>query len=155
MSEEEFYIKKQPRDKQTLECALVWRGLPPSVASPIPPVRFGWTETARSLIERVRRLALGSGRPEGKEFPYADLRAALQVRVSGMVLLEGRIFPRDEGDPLFAASGKSADIKSAAHRSVSAWCQLTLRPWAERLGTDCGDIDLLETRALEGALLEQ
>lgn len=155
MSDEDFYVKKQPRDKQTLECALVWRGLPPSVASPIPPVRFGWTETARSLIERVRRLALGSGRPEGKEFPYADLRAALQVRVSGMVLLEGRVFPRDEGDPLFAASGKPADVKSAAHRSVSAWCQLTLRPWAERLGTDCGDIDLLETRALEGALLEQ
>jgi hypothetical protein len=155
MSEEDFYVKKQPRDKQTLECALVWRGLPTSVASPIPPVRFGWTETARSLIERVRRLALGSGRPEGKEFPYADLRAALQVRVSGMVLLEGRIFPRDEGDPLFAASGKPADVKSAAHRSISAWCQLTLRPWAERLGTDCGDIDLLETRALEGALLEQ
>lgn len=155
MSEEDFYVKKQPRDKQTLECALIWRGLPTSAASPIPPVRFGWTETARSLIERVRRLALGSGRPEGKEFPYADLRAALQVRVSGMVLLEGRIFPRDECDPLFAASGKPADIKSAAHRSISAWCQLTLRPWAERLGTDCGDIDLLETRALEGALLEQ
>src|SRR6202022_4648633 len=49
MSEEDFYVKKQPRDKQTLECALVWRGLPTSVASPIPPVRFGWTETARSL----------------------------------------------------------------------------------------------------------
>jgi hypothetical protein len=156
MSEDdELYVKRQPRDQQTLECALVWRGLPPTIASPIPPLRFGWTETARSLIERVRRVAFSSGRPEGKEFPYADLRAALQARVPGMVLLEGRVFPRNENDPLFAAGGKPADIKSAAHRSISAWCQLTLRPWAERLGTDCGDIDLLETRAQEGALLEQ
>ncbi|TWI76469.1 uncharacterized protein DUF3893 [Bradyrhizobium huanghuaihaiense] len=153
--DEEFYVKKQPRDNQTLECALVWRGLPPSIPSPIPPVRFGWTETAKSLIDRVRRIALGSGRPEGKEFPYSDLRAALQARVIGMVLLEGRIHSRDQGRPLFAASGKPADVQSAAHRSISSWCQLTLRPWAERLGTDCGDIDLLETRALEGALLEQ
>lgn len=152
---EDLYVKKQPRDKNVMECALIWRGLPPDVASPLPPVRFGWTPPARSLIDRIRRLAAGSGRPEGKQLPYTDLRAALQVRVPGMVLLEGRIFPRNDDDPLFAASGDAAAVKTAAHRSISAWCQLTLRPWAERLGTDCGDIDLLETRALEGALLEQ
>jgi hypothetical protein len=152
---EDLYVKKQPRDQSTLECALVWRGLPPSIQSPIPPIRFGWTETAKSLLERIRRVAAGSGRPEGKELPYSDLRAALQARVSGMVLLEARIFPREEEDPLFAANGQAAEVKAAAHRSISAWCQLTLRPWAERLGTDCGDIDLLETKAASGELLEQ
>jgi hypothetical protein len=156
MSEEDgLYVKKQPRDQSTLECALVWRGLPASIASPIPPVRFGWTETARSLLDRIRRVAAGAGKPEGKELPYSDLRAALQARVPGMVLLDGRILPRIEGDPLFAANGESAEVKAAGHRSISAWCQLTLRPWAERLGADCGDIDLLETRASAGELFER
>jgi len=156
MSEEEvLYVKKQPRDQSTLECALVWRGLPPSILSPVPPIRFGWTEPAKSLLDRIRRVAAGSGRSEGKELPYSDLRAALQTRVPNMVLLEGRIFPRDEQGPLFAANGQAVEVKAAAHRSISAWSQLTLRPWAERLGTDCGDIDLLETRALAGELLAQ
>jgi hypothetical protein len=129
MSEEDgLYVKEQPRDQSTLECALVWRGLPPSIPSPVPPVRFGWTETARSLLDRIRRVALGSGRPEGKELPYADLRAVLQARVPSTVLLEKRISSRDEGGPLFAANGQAADVKAAAHRSISAWCQLTLRP---------------------------
>jgi hypothetical protein len=129
-------------------------GLPPSIPPPVPPARFGWTETGKSLLDRIRRVAIATKRPEGNELPYADLRAALQVRVPGLVLLESWIFPRDEGAPLFAANGSPAEVKAAAHRATSAWCQLTLRPWVERLGTDCGDVDVFEEKALKGDLFE-
>jgi hypothetical protein len=151
--EEELFIKSNGK-QHTLECALVWHGLPTSMPSPIPPARFGWTEKGKSLLDRIRRVAMATKRPEGNELPYADLRAALQARVPGLVLLESWIFPRDEGAPLFAANGSPADVKAAAHKATSAWCQLTLRPWAERLGTDCGDIDVLEAWALKGDIFE-
>jgi hypothetical protein len=72
-----------------------------------------------------------------------------------LVLLDSRILPRDDAGPLFAASGSVADAKAAANRAVSAWCQLTLLPWSGQLGTDCGDVDALRTRALHNGLFEE
>src|SRR5206468_4217945 len=95
------------------------------------------------------------GRPEGNELPYADLRAAMQARVDGLILLQHRIASPKGDAPLFAANGPPNKVKAAANRSVSAWCQLTLRPWSERLGTDCGDVDALEKRAIDSGLFEE
>lgn len=145
MTDEDALFVRSYGDQHILESAFVWRGLPPSTPSPVPPLRFGWTSTTRELIARIARLAAGTKKPEGKELPYSDLRAALQARVEGLVLLDSR-FSRTEEAPLFAATGDAAEIEAAAHRSVAAWIQLTLRPWAENLGTDCGDIDLLEEK---------
>jgi hypothetical protein len=145
MSDEEALFVRSYGAQSILENAFIWRGLPTSTPSPVPPLRFGWTSTTRELLTRIARLAAGTKKPEGKELPYSDLRAALQARVEGLVLLDSR-FSRTEEAPLFAATGDMAEIEAAAHRSVSAWIQLTLRPWAENLGTDCGDIDLLEEK---------
>ena len=145
MSDEEALFVRSYGAQSILENAFIWRGLPASTNSPVPPLRFGWTSTTRELLARIARLAAGTKKPEGKELPYSDLRAALQARVGGLVLLDSR-FSRTEEAPLFAATGDVAEIEAAAHRSVSAWIQLTLRPWAENLGTDCGDIDLLEEK---------
>ncbi|WP_316158730.1 MULTISPECIES: RNaseH domain-containing protein [unclassified Bradyrhizobium] len=145
MTDTEPLFVRSYGDQSILESAFVWRGLPPSTPSPVPPLRYGWTSTTRDLLKRIARLAAGTNRAEGKELPYLDLRAALQARVGGLVLLDSRFSRTDEG-PLFAASGDATDVEAAAHRSVAAWAQLTLRPWAEHLGTDCGDIDLLEEK---------
>ena len=145
MSDEEILFVRSYGAQSILENAFIWRGLPASTNSPVPPLRFGWNLTTRELLARIARLAVGTKKPEGKELPYSDLRAALQARVGGLVLLDSR-FSRTEEAPLFAATGEVTEIEAAAHRSVSAWIQLTLRPWAENLGTDCGDIDLLEEK---------
>ncbi|GAB9109921.1 RNaseH domain-containing protein [Bradyrhizobium diazoefficiens] len=145
MTDEETLFVRSYGDQSILENAFVWRGLPPSTPSPVSPLRFGWTSTTRDLLKRIARNAVETKKPEGKELPYSDLRAALQARISGLVLLDSR-FSRADDAPLFAATGEVAEIEEAAHRSVAAWIQLTLRPWVERLGTDCGDIDLLEEK---------
>src|SRR5262249_40021823 len=135
MSEEELFVSSSGA-QHTLECALVWRGIPRSMQAPVPPSRFGWSEAGKALLGRIRRIAKKTGRVEGNEIPYADLRAALQARVKGLVLLDGRILAPEDGNALFAANGPTSDVKTAANRAVSAWCQLTLRPWSERLGID-------------------
>jgi hypothetical protein len=145
MTDEETLFVRSYGDQSILESAFVWRGLPSSTPSPVPPLRFGWTSTTRDLLRRIARQAVGTNKAAGKELPYSDLRAALQARVGGLVLLDSR-FSRTDEAPLFAATGDAAEIEAAAHRSVAAWIQLTLRPWAENLGTDCGDIDLLEDK---------
>lgn len=145
MTDEESLFVRSYGDQSILESAFVWRGLPTSTSSPVPPLRFGWTSTTRDLLRRIARKAADTNKAEGKELPYSDLRAALQARIGGLVLLDSR-FSRTDDTPLFAASGEAADIEAAAHRSVAAWVQLTLRPWAENLGTDCGDIDALEDK---------
>ncbi|MCW2361270.1 RNaseH domain-containing protein, partial [Bradyrhizobium elkanii] len=145
MTDAESLFVRSYGDQSILESAFVWRGLPPSTSSPVPPLRFGWTSTTRDLLRRIARKAADTNKAEGKELPYSDLRAALQARIGGLVLLDSR-FSRTDDAPLFAASGEAADIEAAAHRSVAAWVQLTLRPWAENLGTDCGDIDALEDK---------
>ncbi|MCA6101601.1 RNaseH domain-containing protein [Bradyrhizobium australafricanum] len=152
--EEQLFVKSKV-GQSTLECALVWRGLPVSSNPPIPPVRFRWTEIAVSVLKRIRRMAQDTRRPEGKELPYADLRASIQARVSGMILLESWILPTKDDDPFFAAIGSPTEVKVAAHRAVSVWAQLTLREWVEKLGIDCGDVDFFEQKALKGELLEQ
>lgn len=152
--EEQLFVKSKV-GQSTLECALVWRGLPQSVSPPIPPVRFKWTEIAISLLKRIRRMAQDTRRPEGKELPYADLRASIQMRVAGTILLESWIFPRKDNDPLLAATGSPAEVKVAANRAASVWAQLTLREWAEKLGIDSRDIDLFEQKGLQGELFEQ
>ncbi|MDA9420930.1 RNaseH domain-containing protein [Bradyrhizobium sp. CCBAU 53380] len=145
MTDEETLFVRSYGDQSILESAFVWRGLPPSTSSPVSPLRFGWTSTTKDLLKRIARNAVETKKAEGKELPYSDLRAALQARIAGLVLLDSR-FSRTDDAPLFAAVGEVAEIEDAAHRSVTAWIQLTLRPWAERLGTDCGDIDLLEEK---------
>ena len=145
MTDAESLFVRSYGDQSILESAFVWRGLPPSTSSPVPPLRFGWTSTTRDLVRRIARKAADTNKAEGKELPYSDLRAALQARIGGLVLLDSR-FSRTDDAPLFAAIGEAADIEAAAHRSVAAWVQLTLRPWAENLGTDCGDIDALEDK---------
>jgi hypothetical protein len=153
MSEPESLFVRSYGAKNVLECAFVWRGLPAAASPPLPPIRFGWTSTARGLFKRVQRLALDTKKPEGRELPYADLRAVLQARVPNLVLLNSRLFSPDEEAPLFAATGTADSIKAAAHLAIRAWVQLTLRPWAEALGTDCGDIDLIEEKGQERQLL--
>ncbi|RXH29337.1 hypothetical protein XH84_22910 [Bradyrhizobium nanningense] len=145
MTDEETLFVRSYGDQTILENAFVWRGLPPSTPSPVPPLRFGWASTTRDLLKRIARNAVETKKAEGKELPYSDLRAALQARLAGLVLLDSR-FSRADDAPLFAATGEVGEIEDAAHRSFAAWIQLTLRPWAERLGTDCGDIDLLEEK---------
>ncbi len=145
MTDAESLFVRSYGDQSILESAFVWRGLPPSTVSPVPPLRFGWTSITRDLLRRIARKAADTNKAEGRELPYSDLRAALQARIGGLVLLDSR-FSRTDDAPLFAASGGAADIEAAAHRSVAAWVQLTLRPWAENLGTDCGDIDALEDK---------
>ncbi|WP_298253202.1 RNaseH domain-containing protein [Bradyrhizobium sp.] len=145
MTDEERLFVRSYGEKSILENAFVWRGLPPSTPSPVPPLRFGWTATTRDLLRRIARKAVDTKKAEGRELPYSDLRAALQARVAGLVLLDSRIAQADDS-PLFAATGDVTEIETAAHRSVAAWIQLTLRPWAENLGTDCGDIDALEEK---------
>lgn len=145
MTDEETLFVRSYGDQSILESAFVWRGLPPSAPSPVPPLRFGWTSTTRDLLKRIARNAADTKKVEGKEIPYSDLRAALQARIGGLVLLDSR-FSRTDEAPLFAATGDATEIDAAAHRSVAAWVQLTLRPWAENLGTDCGDIDALEEK---------
>jgi hypothetical protein len=153
MSEPESLFVRSYGAKSVLECAFVWRGLPASASCPLPPIRFGWTATARGLLQRVQRLGSATKKPEGRELPYSDLRAALQARVPNMVLLNSRLFSQDEEAPLFAATGEADSIKAAAHLAIRAWIQLTLRPWAEALGTDCGDTDLLEEKGQQRELL--
>lgn len=145
MTDEESLFVRSYGDQSILESAFVWRGLPPSTPSPVPPLRFGWTSTTRDLLKRIARKAVETKKAEGREIPYSDLRAALQARIGGLVLLDSR-FSRTDEAPLFAATGDATEIEAAAHRSVAAWVQLTLRPWAENLGTDCGDIDALEEK---------
>lgn len=145
MTDEETLFVRSYGAQAILESSLVWRGLPISTPSPLPTLRFGWSATSRDLFLRIARLASATKKPEGKELPYADLRAMLQARVGGLILLESRLL-RGEDKPVFAATGDVAEIEAAAHRCVTAWLQLTLRPWAENLGTDCGDIDLLEEK---------
>lgn len=145
MTDGENLFVRSYGDQSILESAFVWRGLPPSTLSPVPPLRFGWTSTTRDLLKRIGRNAVETKKAEGKEIPYSDLRAALQARIGGLVLLDSR-FSRSDETPLFAATGDATEIEAAAHRSVAAWVQLTLRPWAENLGTDCGDIDALEEK---------
>lgn len=146
MSGEETLFVRSYGDQSILENAFVWRGLPPATPSPVPPLRFGWTSTTRDLLRRIARKAVETKKEEGKELPYSDLRAALQARVAGLVLLNSRFTQTDDA-PLFAAIGDVTEIETAAHRSVAAWVQLTLRSWAENLGTDCGDIDAFEEKA--------
>lgn len=145
MTDEETLFVRSYGDQSILESAFVWRGLPPSTNSPVPPLRFGWTSSTRDLLRRIARKAAETKKAEGNELPYSDLRAALQARIGGLVLLDSRFSRTDEG-ALFAATGEATEIEAAAHRSVAAWVQLTLRPWAENLGTDCGDIDALEEK---------
>lgn len=152
--DEKLYIRSSGPE-ETLECALVWRGLPADAEPPVPISRFTWTETAGAFFERIRRLAKDTGRPEGKALPYADLRAAIQARVDSIVLLQRRILSPTLGEPVFAADAEPSAVRAAANRSVAAWCQLTLRPWVDKLGIDCGDVDALETRALAFELFEE
>jgi hypothetical protein len=152
--DEKLYVRSSGPE-ETLECALVWRGLPDGAEPPVPITKFTWTETARAFFERIRRLAKDTDRPEGRALPYADLRAAIQARVDGIVLLQRRILPPTPGEPVFAADAEPSAVRAAANRSVAAWCQLTLRPWVDKLGIDCGDVDALETRALGCELFEE
>ena len=107
---------------------------------PLVPIRLDRGGEGLDLV-RIRRNAKESGRAEGKELPYADLRAALQARVPDWCCSTVRILPYADESASVRRERPTVDIKAAAHRSVSAWCQLTLRPWAEKLGTDCGDVD--------------
>jgi hypothetical protein len=155
MTDVENLFVRSSGSEETIECALVWRGLPVGHQSPIPVTRYAWSDAGKTFLERIRRLAKESAKPQGNELPYSDFRAALQARVGGLVLLQNRIIPSKNGDPLFAASGSTKDVKAAANRSVAAWCQLTLRPWVEALGADCGDVDALEKRGRAGELFEE
>jgi len=153
MNDEDLFVSSSGV-QHTLECALVWRGIPASMQPPVPLSRFGWTEAGKALLVRIRRNAKETGRAEGNDLPYADLRASLQARVSGLVLLDNRILQYEDESPFFAANGPTADIKTAANKAVSVWCQLTLRPWSEKLCIDCGDVDALESRAQRNELFQ-
>jgi hypothetical protein len=153
MSDEEELFVRRNGGSEMLECALVWRGLPAGVETPLPLSRFTWSESGKAVLDRVRRVANETAKPEGKQLPYADLRAAIQARIPGLVLLHDRIIPY--GDvPLFASNARTDEIKKSANRTVSAWCQITLRPWAEKLGLDSEDIGSLEKRAERLELFE-
>ena len=56
-------------------------------------------------------------------------------------------------EKFFLIGGKSVPLR-AANRTVAAWCQLTLRPWAETLGVETGDIETVEKHAERRALFE-
>lgn len=154
MIKEEALFVRRSGASEALECAFVWRGLPDGADTPLPLSRYSWSDSGKTLLDRVHRLAKGTGHPEGKQLPYADLRAAIQARVPGLVLLHDRILPYGDGVALFATDAKEADVQRAANRTVAAWCQLTLRPWAERLGVDAGDIEMVEKHAERLALFE-
>jgi hypothetical protein len=117
MNDEDLFVSSSGA-QHTLECALVWRGMPASMQRPVPLSRFGWTEAGKALLVRIRRNAKETGRAEGNDLPYADLRASLQARVSGLVLLDSRILQYEDESPFFAANGPTADIKTAANRAV-------------------------------------
>ncbi|MBX9679820.1 MAG: RNaseH domain-containing protein [Gemmataceae bacterium] len=153
-AEDDLYVRANGPE-ETLECALMWQGMPAGVKPPLPLRKFVWTETASAFFERIRRLAKDTGKPEGKTLPYADLRAAMQARIKGVLLLQRRILSPKLGEPVFAADAEPDAILSGANRVVANWCQLTLRPWVEKLGIDCGDVDALEARARAGELFDE
>jgi hypothetical protein len=148
MSEaEQFYVRESGAER-TVECALLWHGLPQGVTTPLPLSAVEWSERGRSIVDRLIRNAMDVDKSEAKELPYRDLRAALQARIAGLVLLRGRIVPRDNDvTPLFTATGVDADILRLAHIALLVWIQTTLRPWAEQLGLDARDVDDLEIQA--------
>jgi hypothetical protein len=147
--QEDLYVRSNGHE-ETQECALVWRGLPSTAPRSFPISRFSWSEAGKAFIDRIHRLAKATGTREGRELPYSDLRATLQARIPGMLLLQSRLLRVREDSPLFVAGGRADDVLKDANRAVAAWCQLTLLPWAEKLAIDCRDVVSMETRARAG-----
>lgn len=152
MTDDEFFVRTNGRE-ETLECAFTWRGLPAAGTPPLPTGGFVWTEAGKAFFERIQYLARATGVPEGRELPYASLRATLQARIPGLLLVQYRMLRTKDDRPLFVASGSPDDVLRAANRAVAAWCQLTLLPWATKLAIDDRDVVALEARAREGSVV--
>ena len=149
---EELFVRSNGSE-ETLECAFTWRGLPSDALPSFPIARFSWSEPAKAFFDRIHRLAKSTGAREGKDLPYSDLRAALQARIPGMLLLQYRLLWTRDERPLFVATGRPEEVLRAANRAVAAWCQLTLLPWASKLAIDDRDVVALEARARAGEVL--
>ena len=152
MTDDGFFVRANGRE-DTLECAFTWRGMPAGGAPPLPTGGFVWTEAGKAFFERIQYLAKATGVPEGRELPYASLRATLQARIPGLLLIQYRMLRTKDDRPLFVASGSPDDVLQAANRAVAAWCQLTLLPWATKLAIDDRDVVALEVRAREGGVV--
>ena len=63
MTEEEELFVRRSGMSEALECAFVWRGLPEGAATPLPLSRFAWSDSGKTLLDRVHRLAKATGRP--------------------------------------------------------------------------------------------
>jgi hypothetical protein len=148
---ENFFVRVNGRE-ETLECAFRWRGLPSGGVPPFPISRFVWSEPGRAFFDRIQYLAKATGAPEGRELPYSALRATLQARIPGILLIQYRLLRKDDR-PLFLSSGSRQDTLKEANRAVAAWCQLTLLPWAEKLAIDVRDVVALEARARDGGIV--
>jgi hypothetical protein len=149
-----FFVRANGRE-ETLECAFTWHGLPRGSVPPLPMARFVWTEAGRAFFDRIQYLAKATGAPEGRKLPYSALRATLQARIPGMLLIQYRMLRTKDDRPLFVASGRPGDVLRAANRVVAAWCQLTLLPWAAKLAIDDRDVVALEARAREGGIVAE
>jgi hypothetical protein len=149
---EEFFVRANGHE-ETLECSFAWSGLPAGSVAPFPIGRYAWSEAAKAFLDRIHYQAKATDAPEGRELPYSDLRATLQARIAGMLLMQYRMLRSKDDRPLFVAGGRSEDVLKDANRAVAAWCQLTLLPWAEKLAIDLRDVVALEVRAREGGTI--
>ena len=151
-----MFIAQKDNSERTIENALVWHGLPSGTPDPLPLRSFSWTQQAKAIFDRILHSAKETGKPEGKQIPYADLRAAMQARIPDLVLLNARLLPNGwDTNPTFASNGEAEAVVAKAHRAVGIWTQVTLRPWSERLAIDCSDIDFLEAKSEKRELFHE
>jgi hypothetical protein len=121
---------------QPVACALAAR---PKGAMPVATLRLSWSERLAARFRGIARQAQESGAPEGRQLPYASLRAALQVQLPRAVMLArklGEPWRQEDRPPFVYAVMEGGDPRGPAAAALKTWMRLVLRPWAERVGVD-------------------
>ena len=133
---------------KTSPCALL---LEPSQPVEVMTTRLSWTPLMAARLREIARVAVDTGKREGKSIPFASLRAALQVQVPDTVMLArdlGSPWTREENHAfMHVAQSSGGDCRVRAAGVLRAWTAMALRPWAERLGLGEDLVDAVDDAA--------